>query len=114
VHAESDVPLLADRGLACVHAHPHTNLAVLGPVVLGERALRRGGGGNRRFCAGKGDEERVALGVDLLSPGLVHCPPEDVPVLGQGVRVALAEHLEQARRALDVREEEGDGSGRQR
>ena len=58
-------------------------------------------------------EERVALRVDLDPAVLVDRLADDAMVLGQDVRVIVAELMEQLRRALDVGEEEGDGSGRQ-
>jgi hypothetical protein len=59
------------------------------------------------------DEERVALGVDL-DPAV---PPEGLAerasMLGQRIRVGIAELVQQPRRALDVGKEEGDGAGRE-
>ena len=62
----------------------------------------------------EGEEEGVALGVDL-DPALdcARCPDQP-PVLGQRFRVGLgAELVQEPRRALDVGEEEGDGAGRE-
>ena len=80
--------------------------------MLGERALRRARGqrGVRRLA--KGDEEGVALRVDLLAAVLFECGAQDPAVLGQHLAVPVSQLLEQARRALDVREEEGDGPAR--
>jgi hypothetical protein len=65
MHVHADVVVVADLRLAGVHAHPHAHLDRLGPGVRDERPL---GGHRGRDCIGgarEGDEERVALGVDL-------------------------------------------------
>ena len=63
---------------------------------------------------GEGEEERVALGVDLGSASLRASVAHDPPVLGERCGVALgAELVESLRRALDVGEEERDGARRQ-
>jgi hypothetical protein len=56
--------------------------------------------------AREGYEERVALGVDLDAVVPRESVAEHPAVLGEDVRVAVTELLEQARRALDVGEEE--------
>ena len=83
------------------------------PGVRGERPLRRDCGQRGVPRPAKGDEERVALRVDLLSAVLGEGRAQDAPVLGQHLAVAVAQLLEQAGRALDVREEEGDGPARE-
>jgi hypothetical protein len=56
---------------------------------------------------------KVALPVDLLASVLAHGCAQDLPVVGERLSVPLAQALEQLRGALDVRAEEGDGSGEQ-
>ena len=73
----------------------HLRLGALRPVVSGQRALDRDRGRERVGGAAEGDEEGVALAVDLLAP-----------MRDEG----LPEQLEQSGRALDVREQEGDGA----
>src|SRR5204862_3348745 len=70
-------------------------------------------GGRRQRIAGprERDEERVALGVDLDPAVLGERSPQSAPVLGQRIRIRVAELVQQAGRPLDVREEEGDGAG---
>src|SRR3954451_21740670 len=62
---EADVPAADRRRLSGVQADPHADLVVVRPVVPGECLLRR----DRRLCSvlrrGEGDEEGVALSVDL-------------------------------------------------
>ena len=58
------------------------------------------------------DEERVALRVDLDAAVPRERVPQHPPVLGQRLRIPLrAELVQQPRRALDVREQEGDRAG---
>ena len=90
-----------------MQAHPHADRPGL------ERALAveggRGGAGRGR----EGDEERVALRVDLDAAVRREGGAQDAPVLGERLRVALgAERVQQPRRALDVGEEERDGAVR--
>ncbi len=110
--AEADVPLLADCGLARVQSHAHPYPAAIGPLVLGQGPLGndRGPHGCVRAC--KGEEERVSLRVDLTPTVALGRLADDALVLAQDLAVAGAEPLQECRRALDVREEEGDGSGR--
>src|SRR6476469_1500110 len=64
--------------------------------------------------AGESDEEGVALGVDLNAAVAGERLAQEAPVLGQCIRVGVAELVQQLRRALDVGEEEGDSAGRER
>ena len=76
--------------------------------MCAESALRSDGAGDGVPCAREGVEERVALCVDLgpaLGPEVL---PEEQPVVADDVAVLVAELLEQARRALDVGEQERD------
>ncbi len=80
-------------------------------------AVRALGGGGRLdglACAGKGEVEAVALHLDL-DPAVGRAGLAQEPTVGvERFDVALAaERLDELRRALDVREEEGDGSGRE-
>ncbi len=71
-------------------------------LCSGERSRRRG----------KGEEERVALRVHLDPTFDGARLADHAAVLGQRLGVRLGPELvQQLRRALDVREEEGDGAG---
>ena len=62
----------------------------------------------------EGDEEGVALGVDLDTAVVRERRTEDAAVLGERVGICLRTQLvKEPGRALDVGEEEGNGSGRQ-
>ncbi len=53
-----------------------------------------------------------SLGVDLAAAELVEGSAQDPLLIGQSVPVAIPQLLDQQRRPLDVREEEGDGAAR--
>ena len=88
-----------------MNAHPHRQLE---PLLRLARGAERAGGGR------EGDEERVALRVDLDAAVPLERVAQDTPMLGERSRVVIrAELVQEARRPLDVREEKGDGAGRQ-
>jgi hypothetical protein len=74
------------------------------------RVDRRGRGVAR---AREREEEGVALRVDLDSLARPERLADDAPVLGDQVRVAVAEPFQEPGRALDVAEHERDCSGRE-
>ena len=103
----ADVSLLRHEGRTGVQAGPHLDRP------RSKRLRHRFRGGERARCRGEGEEERVALRVTLhavvCGAGFANHPP----VLGKRLRIRLgAQLVQQLRRALDVREEEGDGPGR--
>ena len=62
--------------------------------------------------ARESDEERVALGVDLVpAVSLTRCPQQTL-MIREHLRITLAKLLDEPRRPLDIGEEEGDGAGR--
>ena len=72
----------------------------------------RGGRRERPGRRREGEEEGVALRVDLDAAVASARLADDAAVLGERLRVGLgAELVQQPRRALDVGEEEGDGAG---
>jgi hypothetical protein len=77
------------------------------------RALYLDGGTCSVLRPSEHEEERVSLGVHLDAVARGEDPPDDAPMAGEDVGVALAEPLEQLGRALDVGEDEGDGPRRQ-
>jgi hypothetical protein len=92
-----------------VQSHAHPDRAARQPV------LRLAGGGERVRGHGKGEEERVALGVDLGPAAGSEGGAEATPVRVERRRVGLgAELLQQARRPLHVGEEQRYGAGGQR
>src|ERR1044071_9649925 len=107
---------MAEPGLAGVEAHPDLELAGLGPRLRRDRPL----GGNGRLCRAiwilERGEERVTLGLDD-DPAVRLDRPAQERVVARHDRgpVVRSDLLLEARRALDVREEKGDGwTSRQR
>ena len=67
VDAEADVAAAAQRRLARVDSHAHPNRVPSGHACAGEPALAAIAADDRIARSRKGDEERVALGVDLVA-----------------------------------------------
>ena len=85
---------------------------LIGPPA--RRDLRVLRGGDRGRSVGEGDEERVALCVDLDATVADERVAKHATVLGQHLGVALGSELvQQLGRALDVGEEERDGARRE-
>ena len=77
-------------------------------------SVKRGRRRERARRRREGEEEGVALRIDLDAALGGACLTDHSAVLGERLCVALgAELVQQPRRALDVREEEGDGAGRE-
>jgi hypothetical protein len=88
VNVEADVALVGSHRLAGVQAHPNTDRApAQGALSFCRRAERV-----RR--TGEGDEERVALRIDLDTAVAREGLPQHPPVLGQCVGVGVAELLQ--------------------
>ena len=64
----------------------------------------------RVMCVAEGDEERIALRIDLGAAMLGKRGPKQGAMLGKHRAVALLQPLDQLRRAIDVGEEKRDGS----
>src|SRR5262245_13018559 len=104
---QADVALIGDLRLARVHPDADADRPRSEPALdLRRRSDRIG-------SAGEGGEERVALGVDLHAVVVRERRSEHVAVLAERVRVGVSQLVEQARRPLDVAEEEGDRPGRE-
>src|SRR5918996_3579552 len=110
---EAEVALLAEGRLARVEAHPHAHVFPARPSLLGVGPLRRDRARHGITRAGEGEEQRVALRVDLdPAVGAVRLA-DDAAVLRNELAVALAQPLQEPGGALDVTEDEGDRPGRQ-
>jgi hypothetical protein len=104
---DSDVPFVGELRLTGVDPHANADRAA---------ADRLAGGGCGRDRVGRsreGDEESIALGVDLdaVVPG--ERSSQRGAVFGEQIGVPGAVFPEEPRGAFDVCEEKGDGSGRQ-
>ena len=82
VDVDADVALVGHERLAGVDPHAHADRAAL------ERVARLGGGGDRVGGAREGDEEGVALRVDLDAAVRGERLPQRAAVLGEELRVA--------------------------
>ena len=99
--------------LARVQAHPHLDLHAVRPGVRRDGELALDG---RHQCVSRtreGDEERVALGVDLIASMRFECRAQQPLVLLEHLAVPLSQQLDEARRPLYVGEQEGDRTARQ-
>jgi len=101
VHIEADITLVCDDRLAGVDAHANADRASV------QSRLTVASSRKRIRCAGKRDEEPIALRVDLHAIVTAEHVPKHTPMGGERIRVRVAELLEQPCRALDVREQEG-------
>src|SRR6185503_3135581 len=77
-------------------------------------ALRLDCGTDGVACAREGEEERVALVVDLDPVHRLEGRPDESTMRREQLAVEVAELLQQLRRALDVGEDERDRSARER
>jgi len=109
MHAEPDVPFVSDLGLCRVQAHTDPNPGAVRPVVRCQSPLGYNGCSQSRVGAGKREEERIALRVDLATVASFCRLPKDSAVGAKDIAVPLSELLEQPCRALDISEEEGNG-----
>ncbi len=107
VDVDPHVSLVGERRLAGVDADPHAH------GRLGQRRLRRDGREHGIASALEGTQERVALGVHLDAAVLGDGCADVLPVLGERLRVRRAERVEQARRSLDVGEQQRHRAARQ-
>jgi hypothetical protein len=108
VHVDADVALVGDERRPCVDPDPHANRPTgehRGCIPSSRQCSRRGR---------KGDEERVPLRVDLHAALRGERLSQHAAMLPERGRVLLgAQLVQQGGRALDVREEERDGSRRE-
>jgi hypothetical protein len=104
---DSDVAFFGHLRLSGVDAHANADLAA---------AERLAGDGRGRDCVGcsrEGDEEGVALGVDLDAVVLGERSSQRGAVFGEEIGVPGAVFLKEPGGAFDVREQKGDGAGRE-
>ncbi len=107
MYVHADVPLVGDDRFTRVHTHANTD----GADGEGIAPFSRSGKRVRGSC--EGDEERISLRVHLNAAVPVETLTQRSTVIREHARVGVAELVQQARRPLHVREEEGDGAGGQ-
>jgi len=108
VDVHADVVAVGDDRLAAVDSHPHPDTDLGKGVLRGDRGLN---GIGRSL---EGGEERVATGIDNDATVLGDCRTHDAVVLCEERGVVVSELVQQPRGALDVGEEKGDFSRRER
>jgi hypothetical protein len=100
------VTLLREQRLTGVEAYADSDRS------LAQDALRVTCGPEGVSRPRERNEEGVPLRVDLDAAVLREHLAQQTPVLGQLLRIGVAEFAQQSRRALDVREEERDSTAR--
>ena len=108
MHVEADVLVAHQWRLACVQADAHPDGLVPRPGMRGEAPLCRGRGAACVQRALEDAEERIALGAQLPPVAAPEGRAQDLVVVHLRLHVSIAELLHQARRTLDVREQERD------
>ena len=108
MHTETDITVFAHDRLGRVQPHADAHMRSFRPLVRCQPSLsgERGRGGILR--AAECHEEGVPLGVDFAATRLFKGSPENALMLFEHLGIAIAQGLEQARRPLDVCEQEGD------
>jgi hypothetical protein len=105
MHVQTDIAFRRTLRLTSVQTHAHPHHHTFRPGMGSEGTLdshcRRDGIGG----ASKGEEEGIALRVDLVAVELKECGAQEVPTLVQEAGVALTQLLKQARGPLNVGEE---------
>ena len=107
MNVEPDVVAVEQSRLAGVETHADADRAARRPRVLGERTLSGGRSRDGVRRARECDEERIALGVDLVAVVGAERLPEEAAVRLEQLVVTVTRLVQQARGALDVGEQEG-------
>ena len=107
VHVHTHVALVRKERLSRVQAHAHADGPRCKRIVGFRYRCERVG------RLGKGDEERIPLGIHLDAAVARERLAQHPAVLGEDVRVIIPELLQQPRRSFHVRKQEGDCPGRQ-
>jgi hypothetical protein len=110
--AHAEIPTRPKIGLGSVHPHAHCEAATVGPPFGLVRLLCRDGRRDGVLRSVEGDEEALALRVDLVASVGVDCATDQLTVAGEHVAVCMAEPPEHARRSLHVGEQERDRADR--
>ena len=76
--------------------------------MTGQRPLDLKRAQHGLLCPGEGNEEGVSLRINLMTAMAGDRGADQAAVLGQDLRVAPSQRLDQPRRTLDIGEQEGD------
>jgi len=112
VDIQPDVVVAAELAIAGVETHPDENRGLVRPRVLGKRSMGRDRRLDRLRGGWKDGKEAVALGPQLGPARTGDRTAHDPMVVLEKLAVAIPEGMDQARRTLDVAEQECDRAGR--
>ena len=104
IHVDPHVVVAPKNPLPGVNTYPNADVRGLRPVVTGKASLgchRRQDGVHRST---ERNEEGITLGVDLDSPELGDCTPNDPRVFVKDDQESFPELLDEPRGALDIGE----------
>jgi hypothetical protein len=101
------ISLGPDCRLSRVQAHPYAHGGFVAPLVPSQRALRSNCAADRITRSCEGEEERIALSVDLATARAAEMLAEEPARIVQHLAVPVAEVAHQLRRSFDVGEQEG-------
>ena len=113
VHRDSDVAGVGERRPAAVDAGADAHADAVGPGARAQAALDRERGFERCGGTNEDGEELVGTRVDLATACAVHATADDGADVREQRCIAIAEPMQQARRAFDVGQQERDVSRRQ-
>ena len=109
---EADIVIDHQLGIAGVQAHPDAHARTIGPGFIMQEPLCLDGRRDRDCRMTEDSEVRIGMRVHL-QPALAaggHSQQLEVPV--EHFAIAFAEGFDESRRALDIREQEGQVAGR--
>ncbi len=99
-----------DDRFARVETHPNADGHPTRPDVSGQCSLGVGGAGDRLLGAGERGEERVALGVHLVTMPALEQRSQELALVLKDLCVLAAQAVEETGRPLDVGEQERHGA----
>jgi len=103
---QADVVVSAERAFARVKSHPNVDGRPVRPLVSRDPTLSGGRRGDGVGRVREDGEEAVAFGAELDPVCVANRRPKDPAVVVQQVAIAITQLLNEARRSLDVREQE--------
>jgi hypothetical protein len=111
LHVQPDVAFGGALRLAGMQPDAYTEHHPLRPGMVGEGTLHGDGSRDRIRRAGKGDEEGIPLGIDLVAVPAFEGGAQQVAIVGQHVAVPLLQPLEEGGGPFEIAEEQCKGSG---
>jgi hypothetical protein len=112
VHRQPGIPSPARDRVPGVNADPHPHPPIGRPGVTRQPHLDRQRAQHRLLGRGEGGEERVPLGVHLMAVVPGDGGADQPLVVGQHLRIPVAQRLDQPGRPLDISEQKRDRPAR--